>query len=290
MLDTVTRIHTKGEAQPVSVPMYGASPVKRQVIDKQMDKWIRQEVVEPSKSPWATPVVIVYWNGKLRFCVDYKKLNAMTIPNEFPIPQQMEILQALSGSQVLSALDTLSGFHQMTMEDEDKEKTAFCSHWGLWQFKQMPFGLRNGPSIFQRMMQSILALFLWTFSLVYIDNIVVYSKSYEEHLEHLDQVLQACMEAQLTLAPKKCHFMYMSILLLGQKVSGLGLSTHKEKIKAVTELAFPHNKAMLQTFLGMEVYFSHFILHYSEQAVPLFELLWKDMTWVGGARAGLQRC
>jgi hypothetical protein len=110
------------------MPMYGASPAKRQVIDEQMDKWIRQEVVEPSKSPWATPVVIVYQNGKLRFCVDYRKLNAMTIPNEFPIPQQTEILQALSGSQVLSTLDALSGFHQMTMEDEDKEKTAFCSH------------------------------------------------------------------------------------------------------------------------------------------------------------------
>jgi Reverse transcriptase (RNA-dependent DNA polymerase) len=151
----------------------------------------------------------------------------------------------------------------MTMEDEDKEKTMFCSHRGLWQFKQMPFGLRNGPSIFQRMMQSILASFLWTFSLVYIDDIVVYSKSYKEHLEH-DQVLRACTEAHLTLALKKCHCMYMLILLLGQKVSRLGLSTHKEKIKAVTELACPQNKAMLQTFLGMAVYFSHFILHYSE--------------------------
>jgi Reverse transcriptase (RNA-dependent DNA polymerase) len=174
------------------------------------------------------------------------------------------ILQALSRSQVLSALDALSGFHQMTMEDKDKEKTTFCSHQGLWQFKQMPFGLRNGPSIFQRMMQSILAPFLWTFSLVYIDDIVVYSKSYKEHLDHLDQVLGACAEAHLTLVPKKCHFMYMSILLLGQKVSRLGLSTHKEKIKVVIELACPHNQVMLQTFLGMAVYFSHFVPHYSE--------------------------
>jgi Reverse transcriptase (RNA-dependent DNA polymerase) len=113
----------------------------------------------------------------------------------------------------------------------------------------MPFGLRNGPLIFQRMIQSILTPFLWTFSLVYIDNIVVYLKSYKEHLNHLNQVLKGCTEAHLTLAPKKCHFMYMSIFLLGQKVSRLGLSTHKEKIKAVTELACPHNKAMLQTLL-----------------------------------------
>jgi RNase H-like domain found in reverse transcriptase/Reverse transcriptase (RNA-dependent DNA polymerase) len=144
----------------------------------------------------------------------------------------------------------------------------------------MLFGLRNGPSIFQRVMQSILMPFLWTFLLVYIDDIVVYSKSYKEHL---DQVLQACIEAHLTLVPKKCHFMYTSILLLGQKVSRLGLSTHKEKIKAVTTLVCPQNKATLQTFLGMVVYFSHFIPHYSEQAAPLFELFQKNTTWVWGA-------
>ena len=278
-LDTIAKIRLKPDAHPISVPMYGASPAKRQVIDEQMDKWIKQEVVEPSKSPWGAPVVIAYRNGKPRFCVDYRKLNAMTIPDEFPIPRQKEILQALSGSQVLSALDALAGFHQMFMGEDDKELTAFRSHWGLWQFKRMPFGLRNGPSIFQRMMQTVLAPYLWIFALVYIDDIVIYSKSYEEHLVHLDKVLQACGEANLTLAPKKCHFMYTSILLLGQKVSRLGLSTHREKVKAVLDLARPHNKSTLQTFLGMAVYFSHFIPHYSERAAPLFELLRKDTPW-----------
>jgi hypothetical protein len=278
-LETIAKIRMKPEAQPVSVPMYGASPAKRQVIDEQMDKWIKQEVIEPSKSPWSAPVVIAYRNGKPRFCVDYRKLNAMTVPDEFPIPRQKEILQALSGSQVLSALDALAGFHQMFMDEEDREKTSFRSHWGLWQFIRMPFGLRNGPSIFQRMMQSILAPYLWIFALVYIDDIVIYSKSYEEHLVHLDKVLQACSEANLTLAPKKCHFMYTSILLLGQKVSRLGLSTHHEKVKAVLDLARPHNKSTLQTFLGMAVYFSHFIPHYSDRAAPLFALLRKDVPW-----------
>jgi Reverse transcriptase (RNA-dependent DNA polymerase) len=146
----------------------------------------------------------------------------------------------------------------------------------------MLFGLRNRPLIFQRMMQSILTPFLWIFSLVYIDDLVVYLKSYEEHLKHLDLVLQACIEAKLMLAPKKCHFMYTSILLLGQKVSRLGLCTHKEKIKAITDLAQPHNKATLQMFLGMAVYFTHFILHYSECAALLFELLQKGTDWNWG--------
>ena len=282
-LETIAKIRMKEDVDPISLPIYGASPAKRKVIDEQMDKWIRQEVVEPSKSPWGAPVVIAYRNGKPRFCVDYRKLNAQTIPDEFPIPKQKEILQALSGAQVLSAVDALSGFHQMFMDEQDREKTAFRSHWGLWQFRRMPFGLRNGPSIFQRMMQTMLAPYLWIFTLVYIDDIVIYSKSYEEHLVHLDRVLQACEEANLTLAPKKCHFMYTSILLLGQKVSRLGLSTHKEKVQAVVDLARPTTRSTLQTFLGMAVYFSHYIPFYSDRAAPLFALLRKGVSWTWGA-------
>ena len=286
-LDMKAPIRLKENVHPISVPMYGASPAKRQFIEEQMDKWIRQEVIEPSISPWAAPVVIVYRYGKPRFCVDYRKLNAATIPDEFPIPRQREILQALSGAQVMSAVDALSGFHQMFMEDEDVEKTAFRTHQGLWQFKRMPFGLRNGPSIFQRMMQSILAPYLWIFALVYIDDIVIYSKSYEDHFKHLDLVLQACEDANLTLAPKKCHFMYTSILLLGQKVSRLGLSTHQLKVQAVTDLARPENKSTLQTFLGMVVYFSHFIPFFSDRAASLFELLRKNVPWAWGAEQEL---
>src|SRR5260370_3278058 len=173
----------------ISLPMYRASSQKREVIDTQINKWLEQEVIEPSKSPWAAPVIIVYWNREPRFCVDYCKLNSVTIPDKFPIPWQSEILQALSGAQVLTTLDTLARFNQLSIAEEDQEKTGFRSHQGLHQFKQLPFGLHNGPSVFQRVMQGILAPFLWIFSLVYIDDIVVYPRSYEEHLTHLDQVL-----------------------------------------------------------------------------------------------------
>ena len=131
-------------------------------------------------------------------------------------------------------------------------------------------------------MQGILAPFLWIFSLVYIDDIVVYSQSYEEHLMHLDQVLQAVKEARITLSLKKCHFAYTSILLLGQKVSCLGLSTHAEKVKAIMELATPINIRTLQSFLGMAVYFSHYIPGYASLAAPLFELLKKGSKWEWG--------
>lgn len=280
-----TRVHirTVDGLNPIAVPMYGTSPAKRLVIEEQLKKWFEQDVVEPSKSPWSAPVVIAYRNGKPRFCVDYRKLNAQTISDEFPIPRQSEILAALSGAQVLSSLDALAGFTQMEFEDSEKEKTAFRTHMGLFQFKRMPFGLKNGPSIFQRTMQTILAPFLWLFCLVYIDDIVVYSRSYEEHIQHLDRVLGACEDAGLTLSPVKCHLFYPSVLLLGHKVSRLGLSTHEEKVKAILDLQRPTKQAQLQTFLGMTGYFSAFIPFYSMLASPLFALLKKNTKWHWGA-------
>jgi len=131
-------------------------------------------------------------------------------------------------------------------------------------------------------MQGILAPFLWIFSLVYIDDIIVYSHSYEEHLEHLERVLWAVREARITLSPKKCHFAYTSILLLGQKVSWLGLSMHNKKVRAITKLAAPTNLHSLQSFLGMAIYFLHYIPGYTSLAAPLFELLRKNAKWNWG--------
>jgi hypothetical protein len=204
--------------------------------------------------------------------VDYRKLNAATIPNEFPILRQSEILSSLSGVQVLSSLDTLSGFTQLEMDKEEIEKTAFRTHCGLFQFKRMPFGLRNGPSIFQRVMQGILAPYLWIFCLVYIDDIIIYLKTYEDHIHHLGQVLEAMEKLGITLSPVKCHLFYSSILLLGHKVLRLGLSTHHKKVHTILELSRPTKLSQLQTFLGMAVYFSAFIplrssLHAGERTV-----------------------
>lgn len=141
------------------------------------------------------------------------------IPDEFLLPRQDDILQALQGSQYLSTLDTLSGFMQLTVKASDREKLAFRCHRGLFQFKRMPFGFWNGPAVFQRVMQEVLAPFLWIFALVYIDDIIIFSKSFDEHLQHIKCVLEAIREAKIMLSPSKCHFGYQSLILLGQKVS-----------------------------------------------------------------------
>ncbi|KAG8727329.1 hypothetical protein FRC10_006224, partial [Ceratobasidium sp. 414] len=143
----------------------------------------------------------------------------------------------------------------------------------------MPFGFRNGPPIFQRVMQDILSPFLWIFALVYIDDIVVFSKTFDEHCKHLDTIFAAIADSGLTLSPSKCHLGYHSLMLLGQKVSRLGMSTHKEKVDAVLQLEEPKNVPTLQNFLGMMTYFSSYIPYYTWIVAPLFNLLKKAVKW-----------
>ena len=149
----------------------------------------------------------------------------------------------------MSTLDALAGCTQLEVDPKERKKLAFRTHRGLWQFIRMPFGYKNGPSIFQRVMQKVLAPFLWIFALVYIDDIVIFSKTFDDHLDHLDQVSKAVTETGITLATTKCHFTYQSLLLLGQKVSRLGLSTHMEKVSAILNLETPKNIHDLQIFL-----------------------------------------
>jgi hypothetical protein len=272
-------IRLKEGTEPISLPPFAQSPAKREVMDKQMDEWIQLKVIEPSISPWGAPAFIVYRNNKPRMVIDYRKLNDCVIPDEFPLPKQDDILQALTGAQWLSTFDALAGFTQLEMANDSKEVTAFRCHRGLYQFRRLPFGYRNGPSVFQRVMQGILSAYLWIFTLVYIDDIVVYSKTFEDHLKHVNLVLKAISNAGITLSPPKCHLGYQSLQLLGQQVSRLGLSTHKEKVDAIVQLAEPRNVHELQTFLGMMVYFSAYIPFYAWVVAPLFKLLRKGTTW-----------
>jgi deoxyuridine 5'-triphosphate nucleotidohydrolase len=273
-------IKLKPEAIPVSMAPYHASPEKREDIDKQLDKWFSQGVIRDSESSWGAPVIVVYRNGKPRVCIDYRRVNDVTLADEYPLPRQTDILRALSGSQWLSTFDALSGFHQLEILEEHRHITAFRTHkHGLLEFTRLPFGLRNGPAVFQRVMNKVLAKFLWLFVLVYIDDIVVYSKSFEEHLKHLDDVLGAIAKANITLSPAKCHIGYQSLILLGQRVSRLGISTHKEKIDSVDAMKPPTKVKELQMFLGFVNYFANYIPFFTWITKPLYRLLSKDADW-----------
>src|SRR6201996_6517394 len=277
--DEKIEIELKPGTKPVSLPPFPVSPAQREVMDKQMDSWIQLGVIEPSKSPWGAPAFIVWQNGKPRMVVDLRKLNEAAVRDEFPIPRQETIIQALHGSQWLTTLDALSGFTQLEIAHDSKPLLAFRTHRGLYQFRRLPFGFHSGPGIFQRVMQKVLAPFLWLFALVYIDDIVIFSTSFDNHLVHLDKVLTAIINSKITLSPTKCHIGYRSLLLLGQKVSRLGMSTHEEKVKAILNLAHPRSVKELQTFLGMVTYFSAYIPHFAWIVSPLFKLLKKGAAW-----------
>jgi len=244
-------------SKELSLPPFSGSPASCQIIDEQMDKWLALKVIEPSQSPWGAPGFITYRNGKPRMVINFRGLNSQVIPDEFPLLRWEDILQSSTGSQSLLTLDALAGFTQLEMSAKDKEKMAFRTHHSLFQFLRTPFGFRNGPAVFRRVMQNVLSPFLWIFALVYIDDIVIFSKTFEEHLSHINQVLGAISKSGITLSPQKCHFGYQSLVLLGQKVSRLGLSTHEEKIETIIQLDAPGNIKELQTFLGRAVYFQH---------------------------------
>jgi hypothetical protein len=258
-LSSKVHIELKPDTKPISLPPYAASPAKREIIDKQIDLWLSQEVIESSRSPWGAPVIIVQRNGKPRLCIDWRRLNAATVPDQHPIPKQSDILQAISGAQYLSVFDALSGFTQMEFDEASRPITAIRTHRGLHQFRRMPFGWRNGPAEFQRAMQEILSPYLWIFALVYIDDIVVYSKTFEDHVRHIDALLGAIARAGLTLSPPKCFVGFRSIVVLGNKVSRLGLSTHHEKLQAVWAIEPPKSRKALESFIGLAVYFAAYI-------------------------------
>jgi deoxyuridine 5'-triphosphate nucleotidohydrolase len=268
------------DATPVSLPPYHASPEKREAIDKQLNKWFSQGAIQPSDSPWGAPVIVVYKNGKPRVCVDYRRVNNLSQSDEYPLPKQTDILRALAGSQWLSTFDALSGFQQVEIVPEHRHITAFRTHKeGLLEFTRLPFGLRNGPAVFQRIMNKVLARFLWLYVLVYIDDIVVYSSTFEDHLKHLDHILGAISRATITLSPPKCHIGYQSLILLGQRVSRLGVSTHQEKIDSVDAMKPPNKVKELQMFLGFVNYFASYIPFYTWITKPLYKLLSKEQLW-----------
>ncbi|KAG8709416.1 hypothetical protein FRC08_018357 [Ceratobasidium sp. 394] len=272
-------IKLRDGSKEISMAPYSLSPAKREAVDAQIDKRLELGVISESESPWSSPVIIVYRNGKPRVCIYYRRLNAISIPDEFPLPKQTDILHALEGSQWLSTLDALAGFTQLEIKKEDLLKTAFQCHQGLFQFDRLPFGFRKGPAVFQRVMQKVLAPFLWIFALVYIDNIVIFSKTFDEHLTHIDKVLIAIIISGITLSPPKCYFGYQSLQLLGHQVSRLGLSVHKDKVEAVMKQAAPGDKKGLMLFIGLMTYFASIIPFFTWIMLPLYALVKKDVPW-----------
>lgn len=272
-----------GDHPPMRQRPYRIPLSKRKLVEEEIDKMLSEGVIRPSNSPWASPITLVpKKDNTIRFCVDYRKLNSVTKKDAHPLPLIQEIFDNLSGAKVFSTLDLKSGYWQIPVADEDIEKTAFVCHRGLYEFKRMPFGLANAPAVFQRTMQQVLGDMVGDFVMVYIDDIVVYSKTRQEHQEHLQMVFDALEFHGLKLKPSKCHLDVPVVELLGYIVSAEGIACNPDKTKAISDLSQPKDIKEVRSFLGMTGYYRQCIQDYARIAAPLVKLTKKNTRFQWG--------
>ena len=273
------QIHTEG-AQPVRQQVRRISPTQRGEVKDLLQGMMSQDVIQPSSSPWASPVVLVKKkNGSIRFCIDYRKFNAVTRKDAYPLPRVDDTLDTLAGSKWFSTVDMLSGYWQVEVDDKDREKTAFCTYEGLYEFKVMPFGLCNAPATFQRLMDMILAGLQWSQCLVYLDDVIVVGRCFDEHLKNLRHVFDRFREAGLKLKPAKCVFCCKEVSFLGHIVSADGITTDPVKTEKVKSWPLPSSRREVQQFLGFASYYRRFIKDFAQIARPLHRLTEKTASF-----------
>ena len=261
-------------ATPRNSPPYRYAPARRRIIEEQIAEMLNQGVITPSKSPWASPVVLIpKKDGSTRFCVDYRKLNEVTIRDAYPLPRIDDTLDELNHAKFVSTLDLRSGYWQVEMDPRSRAATAFVTHKGLFEYVVMPFGLTNAPATFQRLMDVVLAGLKWQCCLVYLDDIIVYSPTFEQHLCDLNKVLLALAAAKLTLKASKCNFCRREMKFLGHLITPDGIKPDPDLTSTVTQFVQPKKLKDVQAFLGLTGYYRRFIKNYAKIAEPLLKLL-----------------
>ena len=238
----------------------------------------KQGVVRPSCSPWASPVVLVLKkDGTKRFCVDYRKLNGIRRKDGYPLPRIDDILDTLGGSQYFTSLDLASGYWQVGMDEESVQKSAFITHSGLYEFVRMPFGMCNAPATFQRLMEIVLSDLLWKHCFAYLDDILVCSPTFDDHLHHLHTVFERIRQAGLRLQAKKCQFLKPSVCYRGHVVSKEGICPDPAKTNQIEHYPVPTDVEGVRRFLGLASYYRRFVSEFSKVASPLHLLLKKGV-------------
>lgn len=274
------RINT-GDTIPIRQRPRRLPLAKREEVYGLIQDMGRNGTIEPSTGPWSSPVVLVgKKDGGTRFCVDYRQLNNVTKKDSYPLPRIDDTLDTLAGSVMFSTLDLKSGYWQVAMHPDDKEKTAFSVGNGLWQFTVMPFGLCNAPATFERLMEQVLLGLNGKTCLVYLDDIIVLGRSFEDHLENLKGVLKRLRDAGLKLGPKKCTFFVKSVKYLGHIVAEDGVRPDPGKVEAVKSWPEPKDKRALRSFLGLCTYYRRFVLNFSGVARCLHRLTEKEVDFV----------
>ena len=266
-----------GDAIPVRQHPRRPPLAQREEAFKAVEDMQKQGIIEPSVSPWASPVVLVKKkDSSTRFCVDYRKLNDLTKKDSYPLPRIDSTLDELAGSTWFSTLDLKSGYWQVEVEEKDREKTAFSVGNGLWQYNVMAFGLCNAPATFERLMENVLGDLR---CLIYLDDVIVHASTFERELERLRLVLSRLRAANLKLNPKKCKLFRCKVSFLGHVVCAEGVTTDSDKIEAVKTWPVPRNAKEVRRFVGLCTYYRRFVRSFSDVARPLHKLTEKGQSF-----------
>lgn len=265
--------------EPVYSKSYPYPMCLKNIVEKEIEALLKDGIIRPSRSPYNSPVWIVpkktdaSGEKKYRMVIDYRKLNKITTSDKYPIPEINEVLSNLGNNKWFTIIDLKSGFHQIPLKTTDIEKTAFSVNNGKYEFTRLPFGLKNAPAIFQRTLDDILREHIGKRCYVYIDDIIIFGKTQDEHVLNLQLVFKTLEHANMKIQLDKCEFFQHEVEFLGFIISREGIRTNQKKVQAIADLTIPKTLRELRSFLGMSGYYRRFILGYAHLAKPLTSLL-----------------
>jgi hypothetical protein len=274
-------------AKPVIDTPYRHPKKHKDKIESAIKELLAMGHIRPSSSPFASSVVLVKKkDGTMRMCIDYRALNKRTIKNKYPIRRIDELLDELHGAVYFTKIDLRSGYHQIKTREQDIHKTAFRCHFGHYEFLVMPFGLTNAPATFQSCMNHVFNKQLRKYLLVFFDDLLIYSKTWEEHLKHVDHILSIMEELSLYAKESKCEIGMTEVLYLGHIIGAKGVQVHQEKIQAIINWPTPRTLTELKIFLGICSYYRKIVKGFSQLYTPLTDLTRKGaFDWNDEARS-----
>ncbi|GJR09010.1 reverse transcriptase domain-containing protein [Tanacetum coccineum] len=270
-------------AAPVARAPYRLAPSELKELSEQLKELSDKGFIRPSSSPWGAPVLFVKKkDGSFRMCIDYRELNKLTVKNRYPLPRIDDLFDQLQGSSVYSKIDLRSGYHQLRVREEDIPKTAFRTRYGHYEFQVMPFGLTNAPAVFMDLMNRVCKPYLDKFVIVFIDDILIYSKNKKEHEEHLKQILELLKKEELYAKFSKCEFWIPKVQFLGHVIDSEGIHVDPAKIESIKDWTSPKSPTEIRQFLGLAGYYRRFIEGFSKIAKPMTKLTQKKIKFEWG--------